>query len=86
MSNRPLSFTSDYMEGAHPAILERLSAHNLIKTPGYGTDGISASAKAAVGSSDRHITRQSRSANRRLVMILPPCKYSHPRYCCINTS
>ena len=45
MSNRPLSFTSDYMEGAHPAILERLSAHNLIKTPGYGTDGISASAK-----------------------------------------
>ena len=31
-------FDSDYMEGAHPAILERLIETNREKTPGYGTD------------------------------------------------
>ncbi len=33
-----LHFDSDYMEGAHPAILERLTATNFDQTPGYGTD------------------------------------------------
>ncbi len=33
-----LHFASDYMEGAHPRILERLTETNLEKTPGYGTD------------------------------------------------
>lgn len=31
-------FDSDYMEGAHPAILQRLMETNMEKTPGYGTD------------------------------------------------
>ena len=40
-----ISFASDYQEGAHPAILERLSTTNYIKQPGYGTDEICASAR-----------------------------------------
>lgn len=41
-----LSFASDYMEGAYPSIIARLTETNLIKTPGYGTDEITESAKA----------------------------------------
>ncbi|MDD4124729.1 MAG: aminotransferase class I/II-fold pyridoxal phosphate-dependent enzyme [Eubacteriales bacterium] len=33
-----LHFDSDYMEGAHPDVLERLIKTNFIQTPGYGTD------------------------------------------------
>ena len=33
-----LNFASDYMEGAHPAIMERLMQTNLEQTEGYGTD------------------------------------------------
>lgn len=33
-----LYFLSDYMEGAHPAVLEALVRTNLEKTPGYGED------------------------------------------------
>ncbi len=33
-----ISFTCDYTEGAHPAILERLVATNLEQEPGYGQD------------------------------------------------
>ena len=33
-------FCSDYQEGAHPAILEKLAATNLTQNPGYGTDEI----------------------------------------------
>ena len=33
-----LFFASDYMEGAHPKILERLAETNLISTVGYGDD------------------------------------------------
>lgn len=33
-----LHFDSDYLEGAHPAVLERLAATNLAQTPGYGAD------------------------------------------------
>lgn len=40
-----VSFASDYQEGAHPAILERLAAINLSKNPGYGTDSFCASAR-----------------------------------------
>ena len=37
-----LHFDSDYMEGAHPAIIERLAATNLDQTSGYGTDEVCA--------------------------------------------
>lgn len=40
-----LHFDSDYMEGAHPAILERMMATNFDQTPGYGTDEVCAAAR-----------------------------------------
>ncbi len=43
-----LSFASDYMEGAHPAILQRLMDTNLVKSPGYGLDAYCESAKAKI--------------------------------------
>lgn len=43
-----LSFTSDYMEGAHPRILARLAETNLEKTPGYGTDCYCESAREKI--------------------------------------
>lgn len=43
-----LNFTSDYMEGAHPAIMERLLATNLEKTTGYGMDHYTESAKEKI--------------------------------------
>ena len=43
-----MSFASDYEEGAHPAILERLSQTNLQKTPGYGTDEYCAAARKKI--------------------------------------
>ena len=46
-SERP-SFASDYMEGAHPAILKRLSEINFCKNAGYGTDEICASAREKI--------------------------------------
>ena len=38
-------FSSDYMEGAHPVILQRLIDTNLEKTEGYGTDSYCESAR-----------------------------------------
>ena len=43
-----ISFTCDYNEGAHPAILERLLATNFIQQPGYGADSFTASAGARI--------------------------------------
>ena len=43
-----LSFSCDYMEGAHPRILQRLTETNFLKTPGYGFDSYSESAKAKI--------------------------------------
>ena len=45
-----LSFSCDYMEGAHPLILKRLTETNLLKTPGYGLDSYSETAKAKIRS------------------------------------
>lgn len=42
------AFTSDYMEGAHPRILQRLAETNLIKTQGYGLDPYSDSAREKI--------------------------------------
>lgn len=43
-----IHFDSDYMEGAHPRILERLVETNLEQTPGYGTDKYTESARQMV--------------------------------------
>lgn len=40
-----LAFQSDYMEGAHPAILKKLAETNLLHTPGYGQDEFSEEAR-----------------------------------------
>lgn len=45
MNTEKLFFASDYMEGAYPKILEQLQATNLVKSPGYGTDSYTESAK-----------------------------------------
>jgi len=54
-----LYFASDYMEGAHPAILKRLTETNLVHTAGYGLDPFCESAKdrirAACGAPDAEI-------------------------------
>ncbi len=39
---------SDYMEGAHPALLEALAAANMEKTPGYGGDAYCEEARALI--------------------------------------
>lgn len=43
-----LHFDCDYMEGAHPAILERLAQTNLDQTPGYGIDSVCESARERI--------------------------------------
>ena len=43
-----LHFDSDYMEGAHPAIMERLMDTNMEQTSGYGTDKYCDSAKKKI--------------------------------------
>ena len=40
-----LFFASDYMEGAHPKILQRLLETNMVKSVGYGLDEFSESAR-----------------------------------------
>lgn len=58
-----LHFDSDYMEGAHPAIIERLAATNLDQTPGYGTDAVCESARARI----RHACQTPNAAVHFLV-------------------
>ena len=43
-----LRFTSDYMEGAHPAILQRLSETNMVQAAGYGCDEFCAAAREKI--------------------------------------
>ena len=43
-----ISFTCDYTEGAHPAILEALQRTNLDQQPGYGEDCYTAAARARI--------------------------------------
>ncbi len=46
--NAKLSFASDYMEGAHPLILQRFVDTNSMATSGYGTDEFCASAREKI--------------------------------------
>ena len=43
-----LHFDSDYMEGTHPKILERINEINFEHLPGYGMDKYSESAKEKI--------------------------------------
>lgn len=57
--NEKLSFATDYMEGAHISIMERLWNTNSLKTQGYGTDEFSEAARnkirAACGCKDAEV-------------------------------
>lgn len=46
--NMRLYFASDYMEGAHPAIMQKLMETNLEKTVGYGSDPYTEDAKEKI--------------------------------------
>lgn len=43
-----LYFMSDYTEGAHPKVLEKLCAENLVSLPGYGEDAACEAAKEKI--------------------------------------
>ena len=43
-----LYFASDYMQGAHPAVLQRLLENNLVPATGYGTDAFSEAAREKI--------------------------------------
>ncbi len=43
-----IDLSSDYLEGAHPAIMQRLSETNLTATPGYGGDEYCESARRKI--------------------------------------
>ena len=43
-----LSFESDYIAGAHPAVLARLMETNFESLPGYGADKYCESAKISI--------------------------------------
>ena len=45
MANEKLKFTCDYMEGAHPLIMDALLSTNMMQTSGYGLDEFSESAR-----------------------------------------
>ena len=44
-SPKKIMLQSDYLEGCHPNILQKLTETNLIQTAGYGEDEISSKAK-----------------------------------------
>ena len=69
--NNKLSFSSDYMEGAHPEILRRLLETNLEKTSGYGFDPI-------------RIPQRIKSAppvTARMLNFIFNWRYADKRYC-----
>ena len=45
-----ISFESDYIAGAHPEVLRKLTETNLESLPGYGTDPYCESAKQKIRS------------------------------------
>ena len=48
MTTQLLPFASDYMEGAHPKILQRLTEVNRMPMLGYGADAISETARTKI--------------------------------------
>ncbi len=73
-----LNFASDYLDGAHPRILERLFAANLEKNTGYSTDKYCASAKDKIRSAcncpeaEIHFLVGGTQANAMVIKYLLP--------------
>ena len=68
-----LSFNSDYLQGAHPKVLERLVETNMVKSPGYGTDDFCASAREkirqACGAKDAEVFFLSGGTQTNAMMV-----------------
>ena len=68
-----LSFENDYCEGAHPAILQKLTETNFEKVSGYGTDPYCASARekirAACACPDADVTFISGGTQTNAIVI-----------------
>ena len=67
-----LYFENDYCEGAHPAILQKLTETNFEKVSGYGTDPYCASAREKIRAAMRYsgprmITKHPIAAVRHLL-------------------
>ena len=58
MANEKLKFTCDYMEGAHPLIMDALLSTNMMQTSGYGLDEFSASARDKMSTFSSAVPRQ----------------------------
>ena len=43
-----IRFNCDYLEGAHPRIMEKLMETNFVQTPGYGEDEYCARAREVI--------------------------------------
>ena len=73
MNNDRMTFASDYMEGAHPLILQRLAETSLEKCPGYGQDRYSESARekirAACGTPEADVFFLAGGTQTNAVMI-----------------
>ena len=71
--NERLTFASDYMEGAHPLILQRLLETNLVKSAGYGLDEYSEAARekirAACGTPEADVFFLAGGTQTNAVMI-----------------
>ena len=70
-----LHFDSDYMEGAHPMVMQRLVETNLEQTVGYGEDGYTTHAanliREAFGCPDALVRfRQKRDGSAYLFVLL----------------
>ena len=74
--NERLSFASDYMEGAHPEILQRLAQTNLEQTAGYGLDIYSDAAREKIRAACRaphaevHFLTGGTQTNRTVISAL----------------
>ena len=74
--NERLSFASDYMEGAHPEILQRLAETNLEQAAGYGCDPYTEAAREKIRAACRapraevHFLAGGTQANRIVISSL----------------
>ncbi len=81
-------FCSDYQEGAHPAILERLAATNFKQHPGYGTDEVCGAAaelireKCACPEADVHFLVGGTQTN---TVVISAALRPHQGVLCANT-
>ena len=73
-----LYFASDYMEGAHPAIMKKLMETNLEKTVGYGQDPYTEDAKEKIRQTCNGSCRADQECTEDIsfLWILPPIRSS----------